>query len=161
MIRKDLQSEKYGRKTVSLHQEVRMVKTSCSEREINLCLVSSRNTEWPESRQETFSICIVTCLDGRRWNELRHHSYETSIQPTAAGSSLVSQGNTTILCTVNGPMEASSSKGRAQYDRATINVEFTIGPFSTLERKKRSKNERYRLNTQVLTIDGYRRLVWH
>jgi len=82
-------------------------------------------------------------IDGRRWNELRHHSYQTAIQPNAAGSSLVSQGNTTVLCTVNGPMEPTSAKARQQYDRATINVEFTIGAFSTLERKKRSRTERF------------------
>ena len=48
-------------------------------------------------------------------------------------------------------MEASSSKGRAQYDRASINVEFTIGPFSTLERKKRSRNERSLVSFQALS----------
>jgi hypothetical protein len=37
----------------------------------------------------------------------------------------------------------STSKTRVQYDRATINVEFTVGAFSTLERKKRGRNERF------------------
>ena len=82
-------------------------------------------------------------VDGRRWNELRHRSYQTAIQPTAAGSALVSQGNTTIICTVNGPSEPNNNRGqRNPTDRAAINVDFTIGAFSTLERKKRSKNER-------------------
>src|ERR1700737_4815510 len=96
-------------------------------------------------------------IDGRRANELRHHSYQTSIQPSSSGSSLISQGNTTILCTVNGPME-STSKTRVQYDRATINVEFTVGAFSTLERRKRSRNERFS-NGDEVNVDGYRRLI--
>jgi hypothetical protein len=33
-------------------------------------------------------------------------------------------------------------KSKALYDRAFLNVDFTIGAFSSLERKKRSKNER-------------------
>lgn len=82
--------------------------------------------------------------DGRRWNELRHHSYQTAVQSSASGSSLVSHGNTTIICTVNGPREPPpSSRARVQADRAVIDVDFTICAFSTLERKKRSKNERY------------------
>jgi len=93
-------------------------------------------------------------VDGRRWNELRHHSYQTGVQPSAAGSSLVSQGNTTILCTVNGPMESTSTKNRAQYDRGSIVVDFNIGAFSTLERKKRSRNER--LFSREMTVDGRR-----
>ena len=40
-------------------------------------------------------------------------------------------------------MEPTSAKARAQYDRASLNVEFNVGAFSTSERKKRSKTERY------------------
>ena len=39
-------------------------------------------------------------------------------------------------------MESNYSRSRAVYDRATVVVDFTIAAFSTLERKKRGKNER-------------------
>jgi len=65
-----------------------------------------------------------------------------------------------VLCTVNGPMEPTSAKARQQYDRATINVEFTVGAFSTLERKKRSRTERLAPEDRAVTdIDGYKRLI--
>ena len=108
------------------------------------CAVSSRDCQRHPSGYLISLSHQSNPSDGRRWNELRHHSYQTSVQPSASGSSLVSHGNTTIICTVNGPREPPpSSRVRVQSDRAVIDVDFTIGAFSTLERKKRNKNERY------------------
>ncbi|RKP23212.1 exosome complex exonuclease RRP41 [Syncephalis pseudoplumigaleata] len=80
-------------------------------------------------------------VDGRRANELRKVKCSLSPLSHASGSAYVEQGNTKVLAVVYGPREARH-KGHAMHDRAYINVEYTVAPFSTGERKKRSKNDR-------------------
>ena len=79
--------------------------------------------------------------DGRRQFELRDINFDLSIQGSADGSATVSQGLTQVLVSISGPREA---KNRAQtvHDRANINVEINVAPFSASERRKRSKNDR-------------------
>lgn len=43
--------------------------------------------------------------DGRRWNELRRITASISTQPASDGSSLLTMGNTMVVCTVTGPRE--------------------------------------------------------
>ncbi|KAI8384245.1 ribosomal protein S5 domain 2-type protein [Radiomyces spectabilis] len=80
-------------------------------------------------------------IDGRRANELRKITAKTSVFSQADGSAYIEQGNTKCLAAVYGPREA---RHRMQMlaDRALINVEFNVAPFSTSERKKRTKNDK-------------------
>lgn len=56
---------------------------------------------------DTLSTYSQTLLrqDGRRWNELRRITASISTQPSSDGSSLLTMGNTMVLCTVTGPRE--------------------------------------------------------
>lgn len=78
-------------------------------------------------------------LDGRRWNDLRKFSASISTQPSADGSSLVSQGNTTVVCTITGPREARSSTDR---NNASIDCEINIAPFAQPDRRTRSRTDK-------------------
>lgn len=71
-------------------------------------------------------------LDGRRWNELRSLSASITTQPSADGSSQITQGNTTVVCTITGPRE-----GRGQGDRnnAVVETEINIAPFASTDRR--------------------------
>ncbi|KAI5949213.1 GPI14 [Candida theae] len=86
---------------------------------------------------------LLSCLiDGRRWNELRRFECRINTHPNSSdGSSYVEQGNTKVICTVQGPNEPSS-RAQMNQDRANIEVNLTIANFSTFERKKRSKSEK-------------------
>ena len=52
------------------------------------------------------------------------------------------QGLTQVLVTVFGPREAKS-RSQTIHNRANINVEVNIVPFSTGERRKRGRNDKY------------------
>ncbi|KAI5965771.1 SKI6 [Candida pseudojiufengensis] len=81
-------------------------------------------------------------VDGRRWNEIRRFECRINTHPNSSdGSSYVEQGNTKIICTVQGPNEPTTRSQRNE-DKATIEVNLTIANFATFERKKRSKTER-------------------
>jgi hypothetical protein len=56
---------------------------------------------------DTTSTYAQTLLrqDGRRWNELRQITASISTQPSSDGSSLLTMGNTVVVCTVTGPRE--------------------------------------------------------
>lgn len=81
-------------------------------------------------------------VDGRRWNELRRFDCKINTHPNASdGSSYIEQGNSKIICMVQGPMEP---KLRSQVDvsKANIEVNISIANFATFQRKKRLKNEK-------------------
>lgn len=81
-------------------------------------------------------------VDGRRWNEIRRFECRINTHPNSSdGSSYVEQGNSKIMCMVQGPMEP---KLRSQIDvnKANIDVNISIANFATLQRKKRLKNEK-------------------
>ena len=81
-------------------------------------------------------------IDGRRWNELRRFECRINTHPTSSdGSSYVEQGNTKIICMVQGPMEPSL-KSQTNSSKASIEINLSIANFSTIERKKRLKNEK-------------------
>ncbi|KAG0185654.1 hypothetical protein DFQ28_009021 [Apophysomyces sp. BC1034] len=88
-------------------------------------------------------LCLGLRIDGRRANELRKITAKTSVFSQADGSAYIEQGNTKCLAAVYGPREARH-RMQALADRAIINVEFNVAPFSTSERKKRSKNDKFR-----------------
>ena len=81
-------------------------------------------------------------IDGRRWNELRRFECRINTHPNSSdGSSYVEQGNTKVMCTVQGPIEPAL-RSQQHSERANIEVNLNIASFSTFERKKRSRNER-------------------
>ncbi|ORX52844.1 ribosomal protein S5 domain 2-like protein [Hesseltinella vesiculosa] len=85
-------------------------------------------------------------VDGRRAQELRRIVAKTSVFSQSDGSAYLEQGNTKCLVAVYGPREARHRQ-QAMADRAIINVEFIVAPFSTTERKKRSKNDKQSLES--------------
>lgn len=105
---------------------------------------------------DTLSTYPATHLrtDGRRWNELRRQTSSLSTQPSADGSSLFTQGNTLVTCTVSGPREARSG---AQRDaaRATIETELTIAPFAQTDRRKRGKNDKRLVELQTAISNAF------
>ncbi|PIA17410.1 exosome component 4 [Coemansia reversa NRRL 1564] len=92
------------------------------------------------SRQELLSPEGLR-VDGRRANELRRILCRASVLNTADGSAYYEQGNTKVLVAVYGPREPRL-RGPVQHEQATINVEFNVAPFSTSERRKRSKGDK-------------------
>lgn len=81
-------------------------------------------------------------VDGRRWNELRRFDCRINTHPNSSdGSSYIEQGNTKIVCLVQGPMEPSM-KSQSNNDIAVIDINVKIANFSTFERKKRLKSEK-------------------
>lgn len=93
------------------------------------------------SRQELYSPEGLR-MDGRRWNELRRFECRINTHPNSSdGSSYVEQGNSKVVCIVNGPMEPPS-RAQMSATQATLTVNLNITPFSSIDRKKRSKTER-------------------
>ncbi|EDK38314.2 hypothetical protein PGUG_02412 [Meyerozyma guilliermondii ATCC 6260] len=81
-------------------------------------------------------------VDGRRWNELRRFECKINTHPNSStGSSYVEQGNTKVICMVEGPSEPET-RSQVDVSRATIEVNIAVASFSTIERKKRLKNEK-------------------
>ncbi|KAG5437914.1 hypothetical protein PCANB_000260 [Pneumocystis canis] len=78
--------------------------------------------------------------DGRRWNELRRFTAKIGLNTYADGSSYVEQGNTKVICIVHGPIEPIRNKS---LDRERIVVDINIATFSSVERKKRTKSDKW------------------
>lgn len=64
-----------------------------------------------------------------------------SQQGVADGSAVVTHGLTHVLVSVFGPREAKT-RSQTLHDRANINVEVNVVPFSTGERRKRSRGDK-------------------
>ncbi|CAG8764875.1 20387_t:CDS:2, partial [Racocetra persica] len=80
--------------------------------------------------------------DGRRANELRKIKCKPSVLSQADGSAYIEQGNTKCLAAVYGPRE-TRQKAQIIHNKANINVEIGLAPFSMpQERRKRSKSDR-------------------
>lgn len=106
-------------------------------------LTKSEDLQVPNkmSRQELYSPEGLR-MDGRRWNELRRFECRINTHPNSSdGSSYVEQGNSKVVCIINGPMEPPT-KAQLSSTKATLNINLNITPFSSIDRKKRSKNER-------------------
>ncbi len=58
------------------------------------------------------------------------------------GSSFIEQGNTKVICIVDGPTEPSN-RGNSSVSKATVQVNLNIAAFSTIDRKKRLRSDRY------------------
>ncbi|KAI0059185.1 exosome component 4 [Artomyces pyxidatus] len=79
--------------------------------------------------------------DGRRQYELRDMTFDMSEQAGADGSAIIAHGLTQVLVSVFGPREAKM-RSQTLHDRAIINVEVSIAPFSTGDRRKRARGDK-------------------
>ncbi|TFY81403.1 hypothetical protein EWM64_g2610 [Hericium alpestre] len=79
--------------------------------------------------------------DGRLPSELRSLTFDLSPQAGADGSATVSHGLTQVLVSVFGPREAKS-RAQTMHDRAALNVEVAVAPFSTGDRRKRGRGDK-------------------
>lgn len=87
--------------------------------------------------------------DGRRQYELRDITIDLSQQGQADGSAIITHGLTQVLVSVFGPREAKQRR-ETIHDRANINVEVAVAAFSTGERRKRSRGDKYGPNALYL-----------
>lgn len=68
-------------------------------------------------------------------------TFDMTDQAGADGSAMVAHGLTQVLVSVFGPREAKM-RSQTMHDRANINVEVSIAPFSTGERRKRNRGDK-------------------
>jgi exosome complex component RRP41 len=79
--------------------------------------------------------------DGRKQTELRNVVIDLAARGQADGTAFITHGLTHVLASVFGPREARM-RSQTIHDRANINVEVIILPFSTGERKKRGRTDK-------------------
>ncbi|KAI5865774.1 ribosomal protein S5 domain 2-like protein [Durotheca rogersii] len=108
-------------------------------------------------------------VDGRRWNELRQMRAQMRTQASADGSSYLEMGNTKVMCVVAGPTE----DGKLQQQRraggggsggggaapgsggnAEVIVSIVVAGFSSVDRKKRTRNDKRILELQTTVCRG-------
>ncbi|OAA55187.1 ATPase-like, ATP-binding domain protein [Cordyceps fumosorosea ARSEF 2679] len=108
----------------------------------------------------TYSLALLR-VDGRRWNELRRLHALIRTQDAADGSSYLEMGHTKVMCVVSGPSEpqqaqqAQQRRGgqatNASRDGAAVSVNIVIAGFSSVDRKKRGRNDK-RIQEMEITI---------
>ena len=76
--------------------------------------------------------------DNRVVNELRNISFQNNIAPYATGSTLIEWGDTRVICGVS--VEESVPRWMQDQDGGWITAEYSMLPYSTLDRKKRDVN---------------------
>lgn len=98
----------------------------------------------------TYSLALLR-VDGRRWNELRRLHGLIRTQDAADGSSYLEMGHTKVMCVVTGPSEQQQQQQNqqtrrggqaAQRDGATVNVNIVVAGFSSVDRKRRGRNDK-------------------
>ncbi|KAK9640111.1 Exosome non-catalytic core component [Aspergillus fumigatus] len=93
-------------------------------------------------------------LDGRRWNELRLLQAQISTNPASSGSSFLSMGNTSIMCSVHGPAEGKrgdATGGAAGSAGAVVEVDVNIAGFAGVDRRRRAGGSD-RQSSRIATI---------
>ena len=75
-------------------------------------------------------------------NELRKVKSSIGLFEEADGSAYLEMGNTKVLAVVYGPREPRF-KSKLLHDKAIINCEFSQATFSTGERRKKSKGDKF------------------
>ncbi|QUC17515.1 uncharacterized protein UV8b_01756 [Ustilaginoidea virens] len=103
----------------------------------------------------TYSLALLR-VDGRRWNELRRLHAQIRIQDAADGSSYMEMGHTKVMCVVTGPSEQQQAQRRGGQqasgrDAASIHVNLVVAGFSSVDRKKRGRNDK-RIQEMEITI---------
>ena len=76
--------------------------------------------------------------DNRAVNELRNISFQNNIAPYATGSTLIEWGDTRVICGIS--VEESVPRWMQDQDGGWITAEYSMLPYSTLDRKKRDVN---------------------
>ncbi|RMZ78390.1 hypothetical protein DV738_g3893, partial [Chaetothyriales sp. CBS 135597] len=105
----------------------------------------------PLDTLSTYSQTLLR-LDGRRWNELRQITAFISTQPSSDGSSLLTMGNTMVVCTITGPREG---RGQRDNNNAIVETEISIAPFAQIERRRRGKNDKRVLELQTAISNAF------
>ncbi|KAL7810878.1 exoribonuclease family, domain 1 domain-containing protein [Trichoderma gracile] len=114
----------------------------------------------------TYSLALLR-IDGRRWNDLRRLHAQIHTQDAADGSSYLEMGHTKVMCVVTGPAEPQAGQqkrgttgggaagggalGGGQKDAASIVVNVVVAGFSSVDRKRRGRNDR-RIQEMEITI---------
>ncbi|PTB79016.1 ribosomal protein S5 domain 2-like protein [Trichoderma longibrachiatum ATCC 18648] len=114
----------------------------------------------------TYSLALLR-IDGRRWNDLRRLHAQIHTQEAADGSSYLEMGHTKVMCVVTGPAEPQAGQqkrgtvsgggggagalGGGQKDAASIVVNVVVAGFSSVDRKRRGRNDR-RIQEMEITI---------
>lgn len=75
--------------------------------------------------------------DGRSWNELRPVHFQKGIAPHATGSTLISWGNTRVICAVTVEETVPRWMKEQNVPGGWITAEYSMLPYSTLQRKQR------------------------
>ena len=83
--------------------------------------------------------------DGRRQYELRSIGIDLSQQGHADGCATITHGLTQVQVSVFGPREPKMRSHTIHDRRANLNVEVSMAPFSTGDRRKRSRGDKYGL----------------
>ncbi|KHN95569.1 exosome complex exonuclease RRP41 [Metarhizium album ARSEF 1941] len=107
----------------------------------------------------TYSLALLR-VDGRRWNELRRLHAQIRTQDAADGSSYFEMGHTKVMCVVTGPSEQQQPQPQPQRrgghaagrDTASINVNLVIAGFSSVDRKKRGRNDNHLFPHSSITV---------
>ena len=84
----------------------------------------------------------------RKPEDCRPIEIETGVIPVADGSARVIWGKNEVIAAVYGPMEAHPRKIQRQ-DRAVLDVEYNMAPFSTSDRIRPGFNRRSREISKV------------
>jgi ribonuclease PH len=79
----------------------------------------------------------VTRADGRAANQLRPLRFQNHIAPHAAGSTLVSAGNTRVICAVTIEESVPRWMKEQKVEGGWLTAEYSMLPYSTLDRKPR------------------------
>jgi len=83
-------------------------------------------------------------LDGRRPHELRRMQSRMGVLCESDGSAYVEMGNTKVLVAVYGPREVRHrGKAVSNQDHAVLNCEYSMATFSSGERRRRTRGDRY------------------
>ncbi|KAF2755269.1 ribosomal protein S5 domain 2-like protein [Pseudovirgaria hyperparasitica] len=102
----------------------------------------------------SYSLALLR-LDGRRWNDLRRLHAQVSTQAAADGSSYLEMGNTKVICTVQGPFEASKmGMAGSSANSALLQVDIAFAGFSGLERKRRGRGDKHISELQQIIVDS-------
>ena len=78
-----------------------------------------------------------TRADGRAANQLRPLRFQNHIAPHAAGSTLISAGNTRVICAVTIEETVPRWMKEQKVEGGWLTAEYSMLPYSTLERKAR------------------------
>jgi ribonuclease PH len=76
-------------------------------------------------------------VDGRHHNQLRPIRFHNNIAPNATGSTLIEWGNTRVICGVTVEETVPRWMREQKVSGGWITAEYSMLPFSTLERKQR------------------------